>query len=90
MSMFKAGIALALIIIGGLAALLGTAVSIGAIKTGVIELSYGAGADAVAQTVTQAAEPERFWRFVMGFGLTPLVLGAIAAFWGWRTLQRGY
>jgi hypothetical protein len=88
MTMFKAGFAVALAAIGAIAALLGAAITVGALRTGEIGLSYGAGASAVTDTATRAANPEHFWRLLMGFGVAPLVLGLIAAVWGWRTLQR--
>lgn len=89
MTMFKAGFAVALTVIGAIAALLGAAITVGGLRTGEIGLSYGVGATAVADTVTRAANPDHFWRLLMGFGAAPLVLGAVAALWGWRTLKRG-
>ncbi len=88
MSMFRAGLAAAAVFIGAIAALLGVVMLVSALGSGTIAISYGAGANAVAETVSRAGDPGRFWRLVAALGVAPLVLGAGAALWGNRQLRR--
>ena len=88
MSMFRAGLAAAAVFIGAIAALLGVVMLVSALGSGTIALSYGAGADAVAETVSRASDPGRFWRLIAALGAGPLVLGTAAAMWGSRQLRR--
>ena len=88
MSMFRAGLAAAAVFIGAIAALLGLVLLISALGSGTIAISYGAGADAVAETVSRAGDTARYWRLVAALGAGPLALGAAAAMWGSRQLRR--
>jgi hypothetical protein len=74
--------------IGAIAALLGTIMVVSALTTGAVQFSYGAGASAVTETVSQATDSARYWRLVIGLGFAPAILGAIAAWWGWRAINR--
>ena len=88
MSMLRAGLTAGLMVIGAVSALLGAVIMLSALKTGAINISYGTGANAVAETVTQAADAARYWRLFAGLGVAPLVAGSVAAWWGWRTISR--
>lgn len=88
MTMFRAGLAVAGVIIGAIAALLGLVMLVSALKSGVIDMSYGSGANTVSQSVSRAGDPGRFWQFVAALGVAPLVLGTAAAMWGNRQLRR--
>ena len=88
MSMFRAGHAAAAVFIGAIAALLGVVMLASALGSGTIALTYGAGANAVAETVSRAGDPGRFWQLVGALGIAPLVLGAAAVLWGSRQLRR--
>lgn len=88
MTMFRAGLAVAALLIGGIAAFLGIVVTFSALKTGGVSLSYGSGETAVAETITKAADAARYWRLVIGLGVAPALLGTIAALWGWRSISR--
>ena len=88
MSMFRAGLAAAAVFIGAIAALLGVVMLASALGSGTIALTYGAGANAVAETVSRAGDPGRFWQLVAALGIAPLVLGAAAVLWGSRQLRR--
>ncbi len=88
MPMFRAGLAVAAMLIGGISAFLGTVVTLSALKTGSVSLSYGTGDGAVTETVTQAADAARYWLLVSGLGIGPAVLGALATLWGWRLINR--
>ncbi len=88
MSMFRAGLAAAAVFIGAIAALLGVVMMASALGSGTIALTYGAGANAVAETVSRAGDPSRFWQLVAALGFAPLVLGAAAVLWGSRQLRR--
>ncbi|MGB4866137.1 MAG: hypothetical protein WBP38_09630 [Hyphomicrobium sp.] len=88
MPMFRAGLAVAAMLIGGIAAFLGIVVALSALKTGSVSLSYGVGDAAVTETVMQAVDASRYWLLVGGLGVAPAVLGALSALWGWRTISR--
>jgi hypothetical protein len=88
MPMFRAGLAVAAMLIGGISAFLGMVVTLGALKTGSVSISYETGSGAVTETVTQAADAARYWLLVSGLGIVPAVLGSIAALWGWRSINR--
>lgn len=88
MTMFRAGLAVAMVLIGGIAALLGAVVLISAMSSGSISLTYGSGASAVAETVSRASDPGRFMQLVGLLGAAPLIFGVIGAIWGMRTLRR--
>lgn len=88
MTMMRAGMAVALVIIGGCAAFLGAVVLISGLSTGSIALSYGEGARATSEVVTRSADAARFMRLLLALGAAPLALGSLAAWWGWRTLRR--
>ena len=62
MTMFRAGLAVAMVVIGGIAALLGAILLVSAFSSGSIAVSYGAGAGAVAETITRAGDPDRFMK----------------------------
>ena len=88
MSMLRAGLTVAVILIGGVAALLGGVMLMSALKTGAMNISYGHGDSAVAETVTLASDSARFWKFVIGLGVAPLAGGLLAARWGWHAINR--
>ena len=87
MPIFRAGLAVLAMFIGGIAALLGTIMIVSALSTGAVQFSYGAGARAMTETVTQATDSARYWRLVTGLGFAPAILGAISAWWGWRAIN---
>ncbi|MGL4397602.1 MAG: hypothetical protein ACRCS9_13760 [Hyphomicrobium sp.] len=87
MTLFRAGIAVAGVLIGAIAAFLGFVVTLSSLRTGSLSLSYGSGATAVSETILQASDPSRFWQLVILMGVVPLVLGVIAARWGYRRLK---
>lgn len=87
MTMFRAALAVGMIFIGGIAAFLGGIVLGSALSTGTIVLSYGTGSNATTEVVSHAADPGRFKEFALMLGGAPLVLGGLAAWWGWRTLR---
>jgi hypothetical protein len=88
MTMFRAGMSVAMVFIGGIAAFLGAVVLFSALSTGMLTLNYGAGARATTEVISRAADPSRFTQMALLLGAGPLVLGALAALWGWRTLKR--
>lgn len=87
MTIFRAGMAVAMVFIGGIAAFLGAVVLSSALSTGTLTLNYGAGAHATTEALTRAADPTRFMQMTLLLGAVPLVFGALAAWWGWRTLK---
>lgn len=87
MTMFRAALAVAMIFIGGIAAFLGGVVLGSALSTGTIVLNYGTGSKAATEVVSRAADPARFNEFALMLGAAPLLLGGLAAWWGWRTLN---
>lgn len=84
MLMFKAAMAVAAIMIGAIAALLGAIVLISALSSGSIQIIQGA--IETSETTTVAADPSEFYRLVALFGLAPFAGGAIAAWLGWRAI----
>ena len=88
MTMLRAVMAVGMIIFGMVAALLGGVVLFSALRTGGITVKHGAGADAVTQVLTYAAEPTRFLQFTGLLGLAPLLVGLIMARWGFHTIRR--
>jgi hypothetical protein len=87
MTMFRAALAVAMVFIGGIAAFLGGIVLASALSTGSIILNYGTGSRATKEVVSRAADPARFNEFALMLGAAPLVLGGLAAWWGWRSLR---
>lgn len=87
MTMFRAALAVAMVFIGGIAAFLGGIVLASALSTGAIILNYGTGSRATTEVVSRAADPSRFNEFALMLGAAPLVLGGLAAWWGWRTIR---
>ena len=88
MSMLRAGLAVAALFIGAIAALLGTIIVFSALKTGSIQFSYGIGGGAVTESASRATDAAQYWRLVAGLGLAPAIVGALAVGWGWRTINR--
>ena len=88
MSMFRAGLAVAALLIGAIAAFLGTVIIFSALKSGSIQFSYGLGAAAVTETASRATDAAQYWRLVAELGLAPAIVGALAVGWGWRTINR--
>ena len=89
MTMLKAGLAVAMILIGAVAVILGATLLFSALKTGTIQLSYGTGAAMQSETITQAGNAARFWQFAIALGVAPLVLGVAAVRAGWRSINAG-
>lgn len=85
MGMFRAGMAVAFVFIGGIAAVLGTIVLYAALSTGT--LSIAKTASAPIETIARASDPDRFYQMTALLGGLPLALGLAAAWWGWRTLR---
>lgn len=88
MTMFRAGMAVALVFIGAIAAFLGAIVLSSALSTGTLTLNYGAGAQATTEVLSREGDAERFMQMTLLLGAGPLLLGSLAAWWGWRTLKR--
>lgn len=88
MPMLQAGMAVAALLIGAIATFLGVVVTASALTTGAISLSYGGGDGAVSETITRAGDAARYWQFVLLLGVAPAVLGALAARWAWRAINR--
>jgi mannose/fructose/N-acetylgalactosamine-specific phosphotransferase system component IID len=87
MAMFRAGLAVAAMFIGGIAAFLGVVVTLSALKSGSVQFSYGVGENMVTDIVSRAADEARYWKLVITLGLIPTVLGVLAARWGWRAIN---
>lgn len=87
MPMFRAGLAVAAMLIGAIAAFLGVILIASALQSGAISLSYGSGANAVSETVTRAGNASRYWQLVAALGIAPAIFGTLAARWGWRTIR---
>jgi hypothetical protein len=87
MPMLKAGFAVALVFLGAVMALLGVVLTLSALKSGAINVSYGTGTGSVAETITQSADAARYWKFLIGLGVLPVVLGGLSARWGWRRIR---
>lgn len=88
MPMLRAGMAVAALFIGAIATFLGIVVTASALSTGAISLSYGGGDGAVSETIARAQDAARYWQFVVLLGVMPAILGALAARWGWRAINR--
>lgn len=86
MGLFRAGLAVAALFIGGISAFLGTVVTASALANGSIQFGFGDNAQAF-ESVAYADGPFRFGMLLAGMGLLPLILGLIAAIWGWRSIN---
>ncbi len=82
---FLAGAAL----LGGVAVFLGVVVLITSGTSGAISWSYAVEGRTIAETVTRAADPGRFWQLYGLLGALPAVAGAVAVWLGVRGLRRG-
>lgn len=87
MPMFRAGLAVAAMLIGAIAAFLGVILTASAIKNGAISLSYNSGDSIISETVTRAGDAVRYWQLVVALGVAPAILGALSARWGWRAIN---
>lgn len=83
MTMFRAGMAVAMVFIGGIAAFLGFVVLVSALSSGSLTVTYGAA----TEVATRTADPKRFAILVALLGAMPLIAGGLAARWGWRALR---
>ena len=88
MAMLRAGLAIGSIIIGAIAAFLGVVLMVSALKSGSIQFSYSTGGDVVSETASRATDAVRYWRLVGLLGVAPAILGILAAWWGWRTINK--
>ena len=88
MSMLRAGLTVGLLLIGAISALFGTVIIVSALKTGSISISYGAGQNSVAETISRASDAGRYYQYFIGLGLVPIIAGILAARWGWRAINR--
>ena len=88
MGMLRAGLAVAALFIGAIAAFLGTVIVFSALKSGSIQFSYGIGVGAVTETGSRAVDTAHYWRLVAGLGLAPAIVGALTARWGWHAINR--
>ncbi len=77
MSMFKAGLAVGAIVIGGIAALMGITLLITALGADEITYTYGQAGELVKQTVTRTGDAARYWQLVGLLGVLPVVLGLV-------------
>ena len=87
MGMLRAGMAVAAMFIGGIAAFLAAVIAFSAFKSGSLQISYGTGADAVSETIALASDTARFWKWFIILSVVPGVLGVLGARWGWRTIN---
>lgn len=85
MDMFRAAMLVAVILIGGILALLGLVVVVSAATTGGVTISHGPG---TSETVTHVTDSARFMRLVLGLGGLPFIAGTIMVFLGVRRLRR--
>ncbi len=87
MPILRAGLAVAAMLIGGIAAFLGIIMLLSSLNSGSISMSYGTGDAAVSEVVTRAADAARYWKMIIGLGVLPLALGVAASMWGWRQIR---
>ncbi len=87
MPLLKAGFAVALTFLGAIMVFLGAVLTLSALKTGAISVSYGTGTGSVAETITQSADAARYWKFLIGLGVLPMLLGGLSVCWGWRRIR---
>jgi mannose/fructose/N-acetylgalactosamine-specific phosphotransferase system component IID len=87
MDMLRAGLAVSAMFIGAISAFLGAVMLLSALKSGSVQFSYGHGTSAVSDTVTLATDAARYWKFVVGLGVLPVIVGVLAARWGWRAIN---
>lgn len=88
MPMFRAGLAVAAMLLGAIAAFMGAVMIASALQTGTVSLSYNSGDSIISETVTRAGDTVRYWQLVAALGIAPVVLGVLAARWGWQTINR--
>lgn len=88
MPLLRAGLAVAAILIGAIAVMLGVILIWSTLQTGSISLSYGSGAGSVSETISRTADGARYWKMISLLGVAPAVLGLFAAMWGWRAINR--
>ena len=84
MDVFRAAMIIAVIFIGAIAALLGAVVLGVGLSTGSVTIAYGP--DAI-ETISRAADPNRFWRAMLLFGLLPFAGGGIASYLAFRRVR---
>lgn len=88
MPMFRAGLAVAAMLLGAIAAFTGVVMIASSLQSGSVSLSYNSGDSIISETVTRAGDAVRYWQLVAALGVAPVVLGGLAARWGWLTVNR--
>ena len=89
MPMLQIGLTLAGIFFGGIAAFVGLAVTVLALKSGEISVSMQSSSGATGHVANRVADPSRFWTDLTLYGAAPLVVGALFAWYSWRRLKTG-
>lgn len=78
-----------LVFLGGIAVLLGFVSALSGWQNELIQLVYtDAAGSQVTETVTRAADSERYWWLMSTTGFLPLAIGAISVAFGLRSLRQ--
>ncbi len=88
MPLLKMALPIGLIVFGAIAAFMGFVVLVSALRAGELTYIYGPEGAPKTERVTQAQDPDAFWRSVGLMGGLPLLLGGAAVWYG-RRMMRG-
>lgn len=89
MPIFRAGVTVGLLMIGAIMALLGFILLFSALPSGEIQLSRSGEAGGVTEIISRTKDAARYWQYLSGLGIVPLVLGAVLTRWAWRQIKTG-
>jgi hypothetical protein len=90
MRMLKAGILLTTLMLGGVAAFLGSFVMLSALTSGIIHTSFSTARGVPGETVSFAADPGYFALLLVCLGAAPVALGIFASRWAWRQIKENF
>ncbi len=88
MSMLKAGLCVAAIVFGSVAALLGFTLIVAALRGDAITYSMNIGdTGAVVREISRDADGATYWLYITVLGVLPLLLGGLLARWGYKKVR---
>lgn len=86
--LFRLGMFAMLLLFGVIAVFLGIVVGSTALSQGAITYTFGSDGRQLSETTLRAASPAKFWRIFSLTAVLPVLLGALAVWFGRRGLRR--
>ena len=87
MIMLRLAFAVLVLLLGVVGMLMGSAVSVSALREGRITTIYSQQGAIKQSSISRATDPDAYWRSFALLGALPLIAGVIFAAGAWRSLQ---